>query len=79
MDTIGALIAVILLFLPVIVYIIRTKENDNGVILMMGVGFLIALFVVGWIAWLLFGRQNAWIGYVSVWGYGMYVAFKKFH
>ena len=72
-----ALIGVILMFLPVIVYVVRRREYETPVILMTGLGLFVGLTVAGWISWLLFGKQNMWIGYVGVWIYAMYVALKK--
>ena len=77
MDAIGALIAVILLFLPVITYVVRRKEYETPVILMLGLGMLIGAMVAGWISWLVLGKQNMWIGYIGVWIYAMYVAIRR--
>lgn len=79
MDVIGPLIAVALMFLPVIVYIIRRKDYDTATILAVGTGFLLGIIIIGTISWLLLGEDKEWIGGAAVWIYAMYVAMKKTH
>jgi hypothetical protein len=77
MDAIGAAIGFILLFLPIILYVVRRKDYDGSTILIGGVAFFIVATIAGWIAWWLFGKNNMWIGFVCVWIYAMYIALKK--
>ena len=77
MDAIGALIGVILLFLPVIVYVVRRKDYEISVILMMNLALLIGTMIAGYVSWFLFGKENMWIGIAGAWIYAMYVAMKK--
>jgi len=77
MDAIGALIGVILLFLPVIIYMIRTKDYAVETWLMLGVGMLIGINIVGFTLWFILGKDKMWIGFVVIWIYGMFKALQK--
>ena len=59
MDVIGALISVVLLFLPVIIYMIRTKDYTVETWLILAVGMLISINIVGFALWFIFGKGKA--------------------
>ena len=77
MGATGAILAVVLMFLPTIVYVARRKDYEVGMIFVMNLALLFGAMVAGFAAWFLFGKENMWIGYAGVWLYGMYVAMKK--
>ena len=77
LNYIGLIFAALLVFLPTVVYVVRRKDYDGGMIFVMNLALLAGAMVAGFAAWFLFGKENMWIGYTGVWLYGMYVAMKK--
>jgi hypothetical protein len=72
-----ALIALIILFAPVIAYVVRRRDYTIPTILTLLLGMWIGASVLGLTLSMLFGKKYGWVGIAFVWIYGMYAAFRK--